>query len=534
MNQRNLVFVFTFYTFFCGYERAATLSESFHCVYSSPPLFLSCCHLLKFKANSCATSMPVIGYNSDSGAVVELVVSPDGILGFTGKTVITGGVVSASSAGDSVLFYLPKLSPSLLHQRDLKSGADAMVLDLVHAHTRVVCHHNKVVCISAGSCGVAVYDPLCNVAEIISVPFPIASAEAAGHGFVFRSMSNKVFGYDFNNGLTEVMNGGNIASFLGHYKQYAVALLHGSEEGLVGVTESGTVVELDAALPRVPFVSLGDIVFHTVGDGVVSSKGDSAVSPIGVMHLSCSQPTDSEVVCTVCLCEFDGDDGVTLDCGHYFHKECIEQWVTSWMDFAAKGEHVTFTRAFCPSGCKHLVRHPLLAQSKQIGELYTDVITKMAAQLKCSSPMKTDDDLLYYLCGRCGVAFYGGDRVCSRMQGREPSSSPDELVCDACLEKSHKTCNSLIAIFKCRYCCNPATHRSFGTRFTCDRCIARWDTAEPPLIPCPGAESCPFDGIHPDFECGIAGCLTCLDPTKAHHMFDHVVGAHHDVSCGAD
>ncbi|KAG5477663.1 hypothetical protein LSCM1_04956 [Leishmania martiniquensis] len=478
--------------------------------------------------------MPVIGYNCASGAVVEVANAAGEAVSFAGKAIIPGGVVSAASAGDGVFYYLPKATPSMLHRRNLESGVDEVVHDLSHPQTRVFFHLNKVICIAAGSTGVTVYDPLCNVTEIISLPYCVACAEPAGHGFVFRSDCNKVFAYDFNKGVTEVMSGGNIINFLGHYKQFAVVLLRDGDERVVGVTEDGSIVELEATLPRVPFTTLDDVLFYTCDNEVISSNGGSAVSPIGEVHLSSSQPTESEILCSVCLCEFDGNDGVTLDCGHFFHKECIEQWVSSWMDFAAKGEHVTFTRAVCPGGCKQLVRHPLLAQSKQISELYADVCAKKAERLKYFDATKTDEDLLFYLCGRCGSAFYGGERVCSRMQGREPSSAPQDLVCDSCLAKDHKTCGSLTAVFKCRYCCNPATQRSFGTRFMCDRCAARWDTAEPTVLPCPGAGSCPFDGNHPDPPCEAAGCLTCLSPAIVDDIFGRVVRADDDGRVDAD
>ncbi|GET88851.1 hypothetical protein, conserved [Leishmania tarentolae] len=478
--------------------------------------------------------MPIIGYNCESGAVVEVVDRANGTLGFEGKTIISGGVVSAASAGDGVLYYIPKSTPSLLHRRNLESGAEEIVASLARAQTQVFFHHNKIMCISVGSSEVAMYDPLCSITEIISLPHCLVAAEPANHGFVFVSDCNRVFGYDFNKGVTEVMNVGIIERFLGNYKQYAVALLQDVDGRVVGVTEAGNIVELDANLPHVPFTALDDVVLHTTNSEVVSSKGGSGVSPVEEVHLSSSQPTDSEILCTVCLCEFDGDDGITLDCGHYFHKECIGQWVGSWMDFAASGEHVKFTRAVCPGGCKHLIRHPLLAESKQIRELYVEVSAKKAEELKHFGATEADHELLFYLCCRCGGVFYGGEQVCSRMQGREPSSSPKELVCNTCLANAHKTCDTLTAVFKCRYCCNPATQRSFGTRFMCDRCITRWETTEPPLIPCPGEGSCPFDGNHPEPACEIAGCLTCLDPTIATHIFDRVTGAADGRRCGSE
>ncbi|KAK7195783.1 Ring finger domain/Zinc finger, C3HC4 type (RING finger) containing protein [Novymonas esmeraldas] len=478
--------------------------------------------------------MPLLGFHSLSGAVVEVVAPASTTPSFVEKGIISGGIVSAASAGDGVLYYLPLSSPSTLRRRHLDTGVDEVVQDLVRPHTQVFFHRNKVLCIPTCSSGVAVYDPLCSVTEILPIPYRMTAAEPADHGFVFRSVCNRVFGYDFSRGLTEVGDGAALTAFLGHYKRYAVALLCGDEERVVGVTEAGTIVELDATVPRVPFTSMDDVVLHADGPDVVSSKGVRVTSPIGKLQLSSSQPTDSEVVCTVCLCEFDGDDGVTLDCGHYFHKECIEQWVSSWMDFAAKGEHITFTHAVCPAGCKYLVRHPLLSESKRISELYAEVSTKKAAQLQSLEGTKTDEDLLYYLCSRCGAAFYGGERVCSRMQGRAPSSSPQDLVCDSCLACAEDKCSAPAVVFKCRYCCNPATHRSFGTRYMCERCNARWDTSEPACIPCPGACCCPFDGDHPESPSNLSSWLTRLGPTAVDHLFDRVAGPSSSASGGAD
>lgn len=466
--------------------------------------------------------MPIVGYNRESGVVVEVVSSATGALDFAENGVIDGGIVSAASAGDGVLYYIPASAPTLLRRRMLVSGVDDVAQDLVRPHVQVFFHRNKVVCIPAGSTGVAVFDPLCNVTEILSVPSRVVAAAPADHGFVYRDARGKVYGYDFNKGATEVAEGAKLGAFLGHYKRYAVAVLHGDPDRVVGITEGGAVVELEAPLPRAPFTSLDELVLHSEGSDIVTSGSCRSASPVGPLQLTSSQPTDSEVLCTICLCEFDGDDGITLDCGHYFHKDCIEQWVTNWMEFAAKGEHIIFTRAVCPGGCKYLVRHPLLAPSKRISELYAEVNAKKMALLPSFESTKTDEDLFYYLCGQCGAAFYGGERVCSRMQGREPSSSPQDLICDECLARNEGSGAVVAPVFKCRYCCNPATHRSFGTRYMCDACNARWDTSEPTALPCPGADRCPFGGAHPEAANGFLGCLLRLDASVVDRLFTRV------------
>ncbi|KPA78998.1 hypothetical protein ABB37_05544 [Leptomonas pyrrhocoris] len=467
--------------------------------------------------------MPFLGYNED-GDVVEIGHNDDGTLRVVEKTSIPGGVVCAASAGDDMLYYIPVLSPSSLCRWSFAKGESELVQDLVRSHDRLFFHRNKVFCVPLDDNGVAVYDPLCNVVEILPIHYHIKWIEPADHGFVFHTESNKTFGYDFNNGCTEVKHDGQITSFLGHYKRYAVVHVQdGSEERVAGVTEAGDVVALSVELPCAAFVECDDVVLHVVDGEIVSSKGQRVAALTSGLMLTASPASEEEVTCSICLCEFDGEDGVTLDCGHLFHKDCTDQWVSTWRDFAAKGEHIAFTHAVCASGCKYLIRHPLLPQSKDIAELWHEVMAKKTALLPQFSDTKTDEDLLFYICGKCGKAFYGGERVCSRMQGRAPSSSPDDLICDACLADAHDGCNTFAPVFKCRYCCNPATQRSFGTRYMCDRCNARWDTSEPSPIPCPGSGECPFDGHHEEDKGGYAGCLLCTGAVNIAHIFDRIV-----------
>jgi hypothetical protein len=467
--------------------------------------------------------MPFLGYN-ETGNVVEFCRGADDALKVAEKAAIPGGLVSAASAGDDVLYYIPKSTPASLCRWSFSKGEGEEVQDLIRPHGRVFFHRNKVFCVPLNDSGVAVYDPLCNVVEILPIHYRIKWAEPADHGFVFRTVCDRLFGYDFNNGLTEVKSISHDTSVLGHYKRYAVVHVQdGGENRTMGLTEGGGIVALPVELPGVAFAECDDTVLYVDGTELVSSKGDRVATPFKGLHFTASAASEEDVACSICLCEFDGEDGVTLDCGHLFHKDCIDQWVSTWMDFETKGEHITFTHAVCASGCKYLIRHPLLPQSRRIAELYCEVAAKKAALLPQFEAIKTDEDLLFYICGQCGKAFYGGDRVCSRMQGREPSSSPHDLICDECLAGTHHGCDTFVPVFKCRYCCNPATQRSFGTRYLCERCNARWDTSDPSTIPCPGTGECPFDGQHTEERGGYVGCLLCSRMANADHIFDRVV-----------
>ncbi|EPY37249.1 hypothetical protein STCU_00048 [Strigomonas culicis] len=204
-----------------------------------------------------------------------------------------------------------------------------------------------------------------------------------------------------------------------------------------------------------------------------------------------------------------------------FHKDCVDQWVSSWDKYKEKAEHVVFTNAVCPAGCKRLVRHPLIPQSKAIGALFGKVSRMTPGILKLMDPAKVDDDVLFYMCHSCGEPFFGGEKVCFRMLSSEPSKKPEELLCELCQRDfscpSHKRD---FVVYKCKFCCNPATNRSFATRYICDRCDKRWEKQEPDVIPCGGPASCPLGGKHKE-GCYPLGCLACLTPNDIH--YEHIV-----------
>ena len=81
---------------------------------------------------------------------------------------------------------------------------------------------------------------------------------------------------------------------------------------------------------------------------------------------------------------------------------------------------------------------------------------------------------LYYVCHRCHLPFWGGNKDCGAFAAGEPDTEPSLLVCESCAA-SDFACpihRHDFVVYRCQQCCNPATHLSLGHIRLCDRCVA--------------------------------------------------------------
>lgn len=433
-------------------------------------------------------------------------------------------VVTAASGPKGVVYYVPEEEPTSILQWSAADQSSKEFVKVPVAIKKLLFYRNKVYCGPVHGTCLTCVDPLNHCTEQLDTHHSIVDFEAADHGFVVENDEGMLFGHHFNCGSCKAHDTGN-AQLLGHYKRFGVAMSLG-KSGPIGVNEKGEV----AHPPSIPsgltasFVCAGDVVFvYKKGTRTIETVDETAKCPLpndlmseGIASITPvrEDDDDDDDVCTLCFCEFEGDgDGITLDCGHRFHRDCVLEWASRWDSFKAEGNHIVFTYAVCPGGCKHLVRHPLLgAVSESINTMFDKVMQQSKAILQSMPATKLEDDLLFYVCSKCGNPFYGGEKTCFRAQGGEPTKDPADLLCESCQTDfiCPKHARGFV-VYKCRYCCNPATERSFGNRYFCDRCSARWlATAEPDPLPCPGKGQCPLHGSgHPEGTYPI-GCLVCL------------------------
>ena len=99
----------------------------------------------------------------------------------------------------------------------------------------------------------------------------------------------------------------------------------------------------------------------------------------------------------------------------------------------------------------------------------------------------------FYLCGGCEEPYFGGTVECADEQQGELTASEDRL-CQSCSPKSQAICqhpfeHRAYHIWKCRYCCNPASFLCYGNMHFCKPCHEKNPSAE--SISCRGT-SCTF------------------------------------------
>lgn len=462
----------------------------------------------------------MLGVSSVENSLVVFSVSTGALQASQSITVCSPSdyVVSSACGIKDHVYYAVSSSKTIVHKCLVKHETTGItVFEWPSPIQKMLYVKDRLYALSECGRQLFIADLLAVVVESISLPDGVNAVgfQPADHGFVFLTTTGSLVCFHFNDGFSYPVFPPGLPSegvqLLGSAKLRAIVRFPSTGK-VVAVSECGSVEamtgepfhKLDA-----PFIIKNDILIkiddtgrmlHSASSSLCVGRKESA-APLSVsLTHDCDE---DEVLCPLCFCEVE-EDGLTLDCGHSFHLECVEAWVKNWEAFKSKGEHIVFTNAYCPSGCKHLVRHSALPCSQKFGSLFSTVSSMKSELLATQYSSKTEDELLFYLCARCEKPFFGGEKVCFRMLTFEPVKEPSELVCDDCLPFSCPTHGKAFVQYTCRYCCNPATERSFGTRYLCSRCNARWEKVEPEVLPCVKAD-CPFAGNHPD-----PGCLLCL------------------------
>ncbi|ESL12028.1 hypothetical protein TRSC58_00211 [Trypanosoma rangeli SC58] len=359
-----------------------------------------------------------------------------------------------------------------------------------------------------------VFDPLAEEFETWALQRQVSDVEVADQGFVFVAGKEELYAYHFNQCLCRVNVTGKDFQILGRHGRYVAVLVNSNQ--IVCVNENGEVWKnIFSCAIKTPFITADAGALLTIEEGgtlrlyaqdtAVTGRKFQGKMP-KLLGVPLAQPED---LCSICLCDFEDGNGITLDCGHRFHRDCVVEFSSRADDFRARGEHVVFTYAVCPGGCGMQIRHAAVPLSEYMRVLRREIDGDAEVRLR-EMKYKTVEDLLYYICCRCGKPFYGGERRCFRSNNAEPAKKPSELICSDCnddfLCPNHK---HKYVLYKCRYCCNPATHLSFGNRYLCNRCDKRWETTEPGLIPCPGPGECPLQESHSADGSIALGCMMC-------------------------
>ncbi|PWV10468.1 hypothetical protein C3747_69g107 [Trypanosoma cruzi] len=303
-------------------------------------------------------------------------------------------------------YFVERDSPLLL--RRWRVSLDCKEYALPGPAQNVLVHRQKVYC--CGKDSLFVFDPLSEEFETLELQRGVSDLEALDHGFVFLDVNQEIYAYQFNQYPRKVELTRRGIRLLGRYGQYVVVLLDSSQ--IVCVNEKGEVREeiLSYTFTK-PFISLSSGALLTVNEGgKICLYARDTTTPIvselqgtepKLLSVPSAQPEDS---CLICFCDFEEGGGVTLDCGHRFHRDCLAEFSSRADGFRAKGEHVVFTYAVCPGGCGSQIRHAAAPLSEYMGRLRREINLDAENRLR-EMKNKTVEELLYYICCRCEKTF---------------------------------------------------------------------------------------------------------------------------------
>ena len=117
------------------------------------------------------------------------------------------------------------------------------------------------------------------------------------------------------------------------------------------------------------------------------------------------------------------------------------------------GPRVSFGFATCPV-CKQWIDHHSLSDLlKPVKDLFEDVKRKALMRLTYegleaseSSAETAMERFAYYICFKCGKAYYGGEAHCQDAAGGE-DFQPEELLCGGCSNVNHAQVRNYLSFF---------------------------------------------------------------------------------------
>lgn len=231
---------------------------------------------------------------------------------------------------------------------------------------------------------------------------------------------------------------------------------------------------------------------------------------------------DTAVECAICLAPLVEHQTITLSCGHKWHLHCLQAQLQHSQPNPARRLLFSGTRcAKCKTFCDHpalnsLTRHTALLRT-QVDQILTDQIQAHSLTTHPSVTVSTSphfnnalsfarSHFAIYLCSACEQPYFGGTVACADEDDRD--LPPDDRLCHRCTPRTSAICthatHTAFHVWKCRFCCRPATHVCYGSTHMCDSCHSRDDGGRirPPTIAC---ESHPI-------------CSTPLPPGQDRHV----------------
>ena len=212
---------------------------------------------------------------------------------------------------------------------------------------------------------------------------------------------------------------------------------------------------------------------------------------------------DTSEDCAICLEPLDGladsDSPVvlTLSCGHRWHRECLVQQLQQAQPSSTS--RLLFNGCQCGK-CGAICDHPALEDLTRTTDVLRGKVDRLVEeQLAIDAPALMKEavhqkgsqkkSLLeearrkysFFLCKHCQEPYFGGTVECADaflLDNEASATVEEERLCPTCSPQSQIVCQNALEhqhclIWKCRYCCQPATHVCYGNVHFCNSCHER-------------------------------------------------------------
>jgi len=176
---------------------------------------------------------------------------------------------------------------------------------------------------------------------------------------------------------------------------------------------------------------------------------------------------DSSTDCAICLEPLDNQRNLTLSCGHCWHYACLEQQLRTAQPQSTK--RILFNGCQCAK-CGTVCEHEELRElTRTTDVLRARVDELIRQQLGVNTPQEMEEayrKYAFYLCSHCQEPYFGGTVACS-----DQEEEPEERLCAACTPQVVcRRPTEHAVVYKCRYCCQPASFVCYGNVHFCSAC----------------------------------------------------------------
>ena len=271
------------------------------------------------------------------------------------------------------------------------------------------------------------------------------------------------------------------------------------------------------------------------GHNCIGIRGNKCLPCV---HTECTG--EDKMICCLCRESLFVAPTILLECGHYFHLNCIKSQLKYKHD--KQTLYISFGHLQCPQCRKDIKWENMDKKYLKFFKKRAKIAKKAVARLRAdgiteenipelndkNSPYYLNiqkyalDTILFYTCNVCKEMYYGGRKECNANFNNR--GSQEDQICGGCQNngnvcRKHDPKNIL---YKCRFCCAVSSFYCWGSCHFCIKCHERQmngeflDKIDPSKLPkCQGIGKCPSGGNHiPNGTGEWSFCLTCLNNQK--------------------